>query len=66
MALGFNNELPHRDGSQRQGVRLSGTLETQYNEWRSISCGIFFALETGLPADTPELMPGLPLMQGAR
>ena len=50
MALGFNNEVaPTVMEASGRVFRLSGTLETQYNEWRSILRDIF-ALETGLPA----------------
>ena len=50
MALGFNNEVaPTVMESSGKVFRLSGTLESQYNEWRGILREIF-ALETGLPA----------------
>ena len=53
MALGFNNEVaPTVMEASGKVFRLSGTLESQYNEWRDILRRIF-ALETGLPADTP-------------
>ena len=49
MALGFNNEVvPTVMESSGKVFRLSGTLESQYNEWRSILRDIF-AIETGLP-----------------
>jgi hypothetical protein len=51
MALGFNNEVaPTVMEASGKVFRLSGTLESQYNEWRDILRKIF-ALETGLPAD---------------
>jgi len=50
MALGFNNEVaPTVMEASGKVFRLSGTLESQYNEWRSILREIF-AIETGLPA----------------
>lgn len=49
MAQGFNNEVaPTVMEASGKVFRLSGTLESQYNEWRSILRDIF-ALETGLP-----------------
>lgn len=51
MALGFNNEVaPTVMEASGKVFRLSGTLESQYNEWRDILRKIF-ALETGLPVD---------------
>ena len=52
MAQGFNNEVvPTVMEANGTVFRLSGTLETQYNEWRGILRDIF-VLETGLPAGT--------------
>lgn len=49
MALGFNNEVvPTVMEASGKVFRLSGTLETQYSEWRSILQDIF-VIETGLP-----------------
>ena len=49
LAQGFNNEVAPTDMDvQGRVVRLSGTLESQYREWREILRRIF-ALETGLP-----------------
>ena len=46
MSQGFNNEVtPTVMEASGKVFRLSGTLDTQYNEWREI-----FALETGVPA----------------
>jgi hypothetical protein len=51
MALGFNNEVtPTVMEASGRVFRLSGTLASQYNEWRDILRQIF-ALETGLPPD---------------
>ena len=50
MASGFNNEVaPTVMESSGRVFRLSGNLNSQYNEWRGILREIF-ALETGLPA----------------
>ena len=50
MAQGFNNEVaPTVMEASGKVFRLSGTLESQYNEWRGILREIF-AIETGLPA----------------
>jgi hypothetical protein len=50
LATGFNNEVqPTVMEASGKVFRLSGTLESQYDEWRSILSRIF-ALETGLPA----------------
>jgi len=50
MAQGFNNEVaPTVMEASGKVFRLSGTLESQYNEWRSILREIF-VIETGLPA----------------
>lgn len=50
MALGFNTEVaPTAMEASGKVFRLTGTLETQYNEWRSILRDIF-VIETGLPA----------------
>jgi len=50
MAQGFNNEVaPTVMESSGRVFRLSGTLASQYNEWRGILRDIF-SLETGLPA----------------
>jgi hypothetical protein len=50
MALGFNNEVaPTVMEASGRVFRLSGSLETQYNEWRDILREIF-AIETGTPA----------------
>ena len=52
MAQGFNNEVvPTVMEANDKVFRLSGTLETQYNEWRGILRDIF-VLETDLPAGT--------------
>lgn len=49
MATGFNNEVtPTVMESSGRVFRLSGSLDTQYNEWRDILRDIF-AIETGLP-----------------
>jgi hypothetical protein len=49
MATGFNNEVsPTVMESSGRVFRLSGSLDTQYNEWRGILRDIF-AIETGLP-----------------
>ncbi len=49
LAEGFNNEVaPTVMEIEGKVFRLSGSLESQYNEWRSILRSIF-ALETGLP-----------------
>ena len=51
LALGFNNEVaPTEMEVSGKVFRLSGTLDTQYTEWRDILRQIF-VLETGL---TPE------------
>ena len=48
LALGFNNEVAPTDMEVSGTVyKLSGTLDTQYTEWREILQRIF-ALETGL------------------
>ena len=48
MALGFNTEVaPTAMEASGKVFRLTGTLDTQYNEWRSILREIF-AIETGL------------------
>ncbi len=50
MAQGFNNEVaPTVMEASGRVFRLSGNLESQYNEWRGILREIF-ALETGMPA----------------
>ncbi len=50
MALGFNNEVaPTVMQASGRVFRLSGTLASQYDEWRDILRRIF-ELETGLPA----------------
>jgi hypothetical protein len=50
MATGFNNEVaPTVMESSGRVFRLSGNLNSQYNEWRGILREIF-ELETGLPA----------------
>jgi hypothetical protein len=50
MATGFNNEVaPTVMEASGRVFRLSGNLNSQYNEWRGILREIF-ALETGLPA----------------
>jgi hypothetical protein len=50
MATGFNNEVaPTVMEASGRVFRLSGTLDSQYKEWRGILREIF-ALETGLPA----------------
>jgi hypothetical protein len=50
MSQGFNNEVtPTVMETSGRVFRLSGTLESQYNEWRGILRDIF-ALETGTPA----------------
>ena len=52
LAQGFNNEVaPTVLEVQGKVFRLNGTLDSQYNEWRSILRSIF-ALETGLPPAT--------------
>ena len=52
MAQGFNNEVtPTVMEASGRVFRLSGTLDTQYKEWRDILRQIFI-LETGLPADS--------------
>lgn len=49
LALGFNNEVePTSLEMSGKVFRLTGTLESQYNEWRTI-LGSLFLLETGLP-----------------
>jgi hypothetical protein len=49
LAEGFNNEVtPTVMEIEGKVFRLNGSLETQYNEWRSILRSIFI-LETGLP-----------------
>ena len=53
MALGFNNEVtPTVMEASGRVFRLTGTLATQYGEWRRILREIF-ALETGLPDGSP-------------
>ena len=53
MALGFNNEVtPTVMEASGRVFRLTGTLATQYGEWRRILREIF-ALETGLPEISP-------------
>jgi hypothetical protein len=50
MAQGFNNEVaPTVMESSGKVFRLSGTLDSQYREWRGILREIF-TIETGLPA----------------
>ena len=50
MSQGFNNEVtPTVMEASGKVFRLSGTLETQYNEWRGILREIF-AIETATPA----------------
>lgn len=50
LALGFNNEVaPTIVETRGQVFKLSGTLDSQYQEWRAILREIF-ALELGLPA----------------
>lgn len=50
LAQGFNNEVaPTIVETSGRVFRLSGTLESQYSEWRQILRQIF-ALESGLPA----------------
>lgn len=50
LALGFNNEVePTFLEISGKVFRLTGTLESQYSEWRTILRDIFL-LETGLPA----------------
>ena len=50
LALGFNNEVaPTIMETSGRVFRLTGTLESQYAEWRQILREIF-AIETGLPA----------------
>ncbi len=50
LAKGFDNETaPTVLQTSGRIFRLTGTLDTQYNEWRQILRQIF-ALETGLPA----------------
>lgn len=52
LALGFNNEVePTSLEISGKVFRLTGTLESQYNEWRTI-LGNIFSLETGLPKDS--------------
>ncbi|MEH6588253.1 MAG: hypothetical protein V7720_16995 [Halioglobus sp.] len=49
LAMGFNNELePTIVETSGKVFRLTGTLDSQYTEWRGILRQIF-ALETGLP-----------------
>ncbi|TDG13691.1 hypothetical protein E2F43_09220 [Seongchinamella unica] len=49
LALGFNNEVaPTIVETSGRVFRLTGTLESQYTEWRQILRQIF-AIETGLP-----------------
>ena len=49
LAVGFNNEvLPTEMKVSGKVLRLSGTLDSQYAEWREILRQIF-VLETGLP-----------------
>ena len=55
IAEGFNNEVaPTVMEIEGKVFRLNGSLEAQYNEWRSILQSIF-SLETGLPpsSDNP-------------
>ncbi len=50
-AMGFDNEVaPTVLEASGQVFRLTGTLDSQYGEWRQILREIF-RLETGLPAD---------------
>ncbi len=50
-ALGFDNEVaPTVLETSGRVFRLTGTLESQYGEWRQILREIF-RLETGLPGD---------------
>ena len=50
LAQGFNNEVaPTVLEASGKVFRLTGTLDSQYNEWRAILREIF-TLETGLPA----------------
>ena len=51
LALGFNNEVaPTIVETSGKVFRLTGTLDSQYAEWRGILRQIF-AIETGLPVD---------------
>ena len=53
LAGGFNNEVaPTVLAAGDRVVRLNGTLDTQYDEWRDILRQIF-ALESGLPPAAP-------------
>lgn len=53
LALGFKNETaPTRLETQGRVFRLTGTLDSQYAQWRKILQDIF-ALETGLPPVKP-------------
>ena len=53
LALGFNNEVePTIVETSGQVFKLTGTLDSQYAEWRNILRQIF-AIETGLPVNTP-------------
>ena len=50
LALGFNNEVaPTIVETSGRVFRLTGTLQSQYTEWRQILRQIF-AIETGLPS----------------
>lgn len=52
LAMGFDNETaPTIVETSGKVFRLTGTLDSQYEEWRNILRQIF-ALETGLPVDT--------------
>lgn len=52
LALGFNNEVaPTIVETSGRVFRLTGTLESQYSEWRQILREIF-SIETGLPVRT--------------
>ena len=54
LAQGFNNEVQPTVLEVRGKVfRLTGTLDTQYQDWRAILREIF-ALETGLPPATAQ------------
>lgn len=52
LALGFNNELePTIVETSGRVFRLTGTLDSQYTEWRGILREIF-AIETGFPVNS--------------
>ncbi len=54
LALGFNNELePTIVETSGKVFRLTGTLESQYAEWRGILREIF-AIETGFPVNSSD------------